>query len=141
MWVRVPRFQNIKYNQYAFLINHINIILSKKKKSISLKYSKKVLRLSKLLSELGFIKFYIYKSGFNKLLKLTVFLYKSSTFFNVFRQVTTPSKKFTIGIKSLLILTQSIGNSVIIIESAHGLITHKKAIQLGVGGAILCILS
>ena len=141
MWVRVPRFQNIKYNHYAFLINHINIILSKKKKSISLQYNKKILHLSKLLRELGFIKFYIYKSGFSKLLKLTVFLYKSSTFFSLFRQVTTPSKKFTIGIKSLLVLTQSIGNSVIIIESTYGLITHRKAIQLGIGGIILCVLS
>lgn len=141
MWVRVPRFQTLGYNDYSFLINHINIVLSKRKKSISLKYNNKLLKLAKILEELGLIRFYIYKSGFNKLLKLTIFLYKSSTFFNVFRQVTTPSKKFTIGIKSLLLLSRSIGNSTIIIESSIGLITHKKALEVGIGGAIICVLS
>lgn len=141
MWVRVPRFQSLSYSDYSFLINHVNIVLSKRKKSISLKYNNKLLKLAKILEELGLIKFYVYKSGFNKMLRLTTFLYRSSTFFNVFRQVTTPSKKFTIGIKSLSVLSRSIGNSTIIIESSIGLITHKRAIEVGIGGTIICVLS
>ena len=48
---------------------------------------------------------------------------------------------FTIKYKSLRILERSIGETILILETNKGIITHKEASNLKIGGKILCILS
>lgn len=136
-----PMFPRVRSDQYSFLINHINIVVSKKQRSITFRCGKKSLRLAFILRKLGLLNFIIYKKGFLKLIKITTFLYRGRAFFSSLRQVTTPSKKFSIKLKSLRILSQSVGESIVLVETSLGIVTHAKAIELGVGGKILCVLS
>lgn len=130
----------IKYNSYAYLVNHINILTSSKQRWALIVFNKKLLRLLILFKRLGFINSSLIVSKKNKRLKLTPFLYKNSTFFKGVRLISTPSKAFIIKLKSLRLLNQSLRESLLILETSRGILTHKEALKLRVGGRLLCVL-
>jgi len=76
-----------------------------------------------------------------KLLKISPFSYKKLPFFKHLRLVSTPSKAFTIRLTTLRILDKSIGQTIIILETSHGLLLHKAALKKQVSGRILCVIS
>ena len=140
MGVRVPRFQFVPYNSYAFLINHINLLIISKRRSATLRYNTKSFRLLMVLQKLGYINSSLIVSKNKKLIKISPFFYKKLTFFKGISLVSTPSKIFTIKVKTLKTLNTSIGSTLVILETSKGIITHKDAMRLNVGGKLLCIL-
>lgn len=76
-----------------------------------------------------------------KLVKISPFFYKRSPFFKGVRLISTPSKAFTIKITTLNILNKSLGNTILLLETSRGIITHGEALKFHIGGRLLCVIS
>ena len=74
-------------------------------------------------------------------MKISPFIYKKSSFFKSIKLISTPSKIFTVKLKALLIIQKSLGGSILLLETSKGIITHKEALNLKIGGKLLCTLS
>jgi len=74
-------------------------------------------------------------------MKISPFIYKQSSFFKSVKLISTPSKTFTVKLKALLIIQKSLGGSLLLLETSKGIITHKEAVRLKIGGKLLCSLS
>lgn len=131
----------IPYDHNSYLINHLNIAISRKLLRMTIRLVPKTLPLIKLLWELGFIRhYYIHR---NKHLRITfsILFYKNTTYYNSLKILSTQSKKFFISLKALKLINKLSGDSVFILSTSKGIITHKKAIQEGLGGLLLCSLN
>lgn len=142
MRVRILRFQVIKLNSYAFLTNHINLAISSKKRWVKFKCTKKILRLLFIFKKLGLIYSYVLLKVFNNnvLVKVSPFFYRGSAFFKKIRLISTSSKKFYVNLKTLKIISTSLNDSILILSTSRGLITHKEALKLHLGGTMLFLL-
>ena len=135
------------YNTTSYLINHVNLTLGKKCPQTTIIYTKNSHKLVFVLFKLGCINNFIThckttKGGTErKYLTFSIFFYKNTPFFKNIRLVSSPSKQHTITYRGLQILKHSIGSSVILLSSTKGIITHKEALKLGLGGLIIAVLS
>lgn len=102
-----------------------------------------MIRLVLILTKLGVINFpyFVKKSPVKHFLKVSPFFYKKTTFYKCVRLVSTPSKAFTVTLKTLQILTHAIGESTIILETSIGFITNRDALKRKLGGRILLVIS
>jgi len=130
----------MRYNSYAFLINHVNILTTSKKRSLIIRYNNKILTLAYILKSVGCLNSVVIISKSRKLLKISTFFYKNKAFYRGVRLLSTPSKSFFVKLKTLKLLNKSLGNTVLILETSKGLITHTLALRLQVSGKLLCIL-
>jgi ribosomal protein S8 len=96
-----------------------------------------------LFKRLGLINSFLLINTLNKylLVKLSPFFYKNTPFFKGLRLVSTPSKRFNIKLRTLQILEKSLGETIVILETSHGIITHRDALRLKIGGKILFVLN
>jgi ribosomal protein S8 len=67
--------------------------------------------------------------------------FKQVPYFKSVRLVSTPSKRHTISLKSLRIITMSIRSSLIILSTPYGIVNHNEALRLRTGGLILCFIN
>ena len=132
---------NIPYYTHALVINHINLISSSRRRSTTLRYNKKALALLAILKKLGVINSCVILSKSKKLLKISPLTYKKTPFFKHLRLVSTPSKSFTVRLSTLKILNASIGQTIIILETSKGLMTHQDALKKHISGRILCVIT
>ena len=140
----IPMFPKMYFNSYAYVISHYNILSSRKQPSIKIRLTKKTLNLIKIMYNVGAIKSYIIiKSSLNSknYIRFSSSFYKNVPFFKDVKLVSTPSKKHTVTLKGLRLLSKMVGSSVIIISTSKGLFTHKKAIDRNLGGLIVCVLN
>ena len=116
--------------------------MSSKKRWIKFRCTKKILKLLFIFKKLGLIYSYILLKVLrnNVLVKVSPFFYKGSTFFNKLRLISTPSKKFYVSLKTLKIISSSLNESTLILSTSRGLITHKEALKLRLGGIMLFLL-
>ena len=155
-----PTFPKMPYNTYAYVINHVNIALSKKQFYSSIIFTKNSLSLIKALYTTSYINNYIItkdsrlsqlkvasKGNFStkKLnrtrIKFSILYFKNKSFFKSIRLISTPSRKHTITLRALKMASLSIKSSIILLSTNKGIIDHNEAIKLGIGGTILCVLS
>jgi ribosomal protein S8 len=132
---------------YSHVSNCLNLIIAKKTTKIKVTFTQKHLKFIKLLHSIGCINKYYIASKTKKNSKssksyiyISTPFYKNSSFFKSVRIVSTSSKKHSISLKALKIIQNSLGSSIMLLSTPHGLITHKKAIQLQTGGYILCMV-
>lgn len=76
-----------------------------------------------------------------KLIKISPFIYKRSSFFKGVKLISTPSKVFNIKLSSLRIVNRSLGGTILILETSKGIMVHTEALKRGVGGRMLCIIT
>lgn len=133
----------LPYNTTAFLVNHINFSISTRRRWTLLKYSPRMLKTLNLLKRLGLLNSYLLQGPSRKssLLKVSPFFYKNSSFFKNIKLVTTPSKRFNVQLKSLRILEKSLGESIVVLETSKGILTHREALKLHLGGKVLLVLN
>ena len=133
----------LPYNSTAFLINHINFAVATKRRWILFRYTKKTLQVLNLLKRIGIIRFYIVSKGVgsSQLVKLSPFFYKHMPFFRRVKLVSTPSKRFNLKLRTLQILNQSLGETIVVLETSCGIITHTDALKLKIGGKILLVIN
>ena len=137
------KFMHLKSTVY--LQNHLNFTYVQNARFNKLKFSNNLYLLINLFLEIGFLyKFLIIKNQMKqKVLKeilITMFFYKNTPFFKSCHLVSTPSKSFFISIKALRILKVNLEQSILILSTSKGIITHLKALQFGIGGLILYII-
>lgn len=146
-----PRVSNIKYNSYAYAVNHLNLAISRKKLRIRFKHTRKTLELTKALFSIGYISNYsvvidnprsiLPGKANNAWIYVSTIFFKNTPFFKSLRLVSTPSKKHTTTLKGLRVINLSIKSSIIILSTPYGIIDHREALRIGTGGTILCIAS
>lgn len=135
------------YTSDAFVTNHINFALSRKRLRTTFKISKRGLRLIKVLFNVGCIHNYIlFKRPINKqthnlFIRFTILFYKGKPFFRGVRLVTKPSLKYNISLKALQVIDSTLRASIFILSTSKGIITHHEAIRYKIGGLLLCVLS
>jgi ribosomal protein S8 len=140
-----PAFPILPYNAYSYVVNHFNLVNSKKQVKKTIVLTKKTLRLVTVLHSQGVINhFLIHKSTLSGVPKYYItfspLFYKSTPFFKNVRLVTTPSRKHTISLTALRMASHSVRSSVILLSTSQGIIPHTEALNLQIGGLILCIL-
>jgi ribosomal protein S8 len=137
----------IGYESNAYVINNINLSLSKKMLINTIILNKKTLPLVKMLHQLGCVHQYNIIQKFDKygkklfFIKFSAFFYKNTSFFKGLRLVSTGSKKFNVTLKALHILNKLLKSSTLILSTSKGLMTHKEALKYKIGGLIICSLS
>lgn len=148
-----PRVSNIQYNTYAYVVNHLNLAISRKKLFIKIVNTKKTLNLVKALFKIGYISNYSVVGPHNKQgaykqygfdtgsIYINLIFFKNTPFFKSLRLVSSPSKKHVTTLKALGTINASIKSSVIILSTPYGLMDHREALRMGTGGIILCIAS
>ena len=75
------------------------------------------------------------------MIKLSPFFYKNMSFFRKIKLVSTPSKRFNLKLRTLQILSKSLGETILILETSSGIITHIDALKLKIGGKILLVIN
>ena len=138
-----PAFPIIKYNHYAYVTNHFNILNSKRLKSKKIVKTVKTLRLVRALHRSGIIShFLLTRSNKNgrPFITFNTPYYGNSNYFSSIRLVSTPSRAHFISIKALKLASKSIGASIIFLETSSGIITHLDAMRLNITGRILCVV-
>jgi ribosomal protein S8 len=131
-------------NRYTYVISHFNILNSKKLKYKKILNTKKTLELIQVLHSQGVLASYTILPSTNKNISYIYFAaiyFKHLPFYSTLRLVSTASKKHYISLSALKLLTKSIGNSLVIMQTSKGLLSHKEALNLNLGGVVLCIAS
>jgi ribosomal protein S8 len=148
-----PRVSNIRYDSHAYVINHLNLAISRKKLRVRFKYTRKTLELTKALFSIGYVSNYSVVSKHttlkftkslnskNSWIYVSTVFFKNTPFFKSLRLVSTPSKKHITTLKGLKVINLSIKSSVVILSTPYGIIDHREALRVGTGGTILCIAS
>ena len=138
-----PSFPSIYHSPYAYLIAHVNLAFRSKKRLNLIMCTKKVLRLLKVLHKGGCLSYSLVRrvGSDRRYIMFSPHYYKQTTFFKHVRLISTISKKFTISFRALTILNKSLKNSIILLETSSGIITHKESLRLRTGGLILCLIS
>lgn len=140
-----PAFPTTPYNAYSYVVNHFNLLNSKKQVKKTIMLTKKTIRLVNVLHSQGVINhFLVHKNISGQVpayyITFSPLFYKSVPFFRNVRLVTTPSRKHTISLKALRLVSPSVRSSVILLSTSQGIIPHSEALSLRIGGLILCIL-
>ena len=138
-----PRVSNMRYNSYAYVINHLNLAITRKNLYVKFKHTKKTLELVQVLHKIGYINnFSVSVKGYNdSFIHVSPSFFKNTPFFKSLRLVSTPSKKHYTTLKALYTINKTIKSSVIILSTSQGLVDHREALRLKIGGIILCIAS
>lgn len=138
-----PCVSNIRYNVNSYVANHFNILNSKKNPRITIKYTTKSISIIKLLYSSRIIQSYLITEDDRSIKYITFcsYHYKNTPFFSHFKIVSTPSKCQLISLSALRIISKSIGNSVLILETDKGIITHTSALAYKIGGRLLGVVS
>ena len=142
-----PRVSNmIRYNSNAYVTNHVNLLITNKKGKIKMVLTRKTYSLLKALHKVGCInRFLVTRSTFKGVDKrhviMSALFYKNVPFFSNVRLVSTPSKRHTVSLRALRVISQSLRTSVLILSTSHGLLDHNEAIQRSTGGLIVAVVS
>lgn len=140
-----PVFPNMHSYTYSHTINHLNLITTKKNAKVKILINRRGLTLLRALHEVGCVsKFIISKGYVRKTLRTYAYIsapfYKNTAFFKSVRVVSTPSKHHQISLRGLKLITHSLNASIMLLSTSGGIITHREALKLGVGGKILCMV-
>jgi ribosomal protein S8 len=115
---------------------------SKKMPRITVKLTTKSLSIIKLLYSVRIIQNYVITTQNNvKCITFCSYYYKGVPYFSHFKVVSTPSKTQTVSFKALRVINKSLGNSILLLETDKGIVTHIDAISYGIGGRVLGVIS
>jgi ribosomal protein S8 len=126
-----------------YTLNHISINTLGKNLSFKIYYTQKILKILKILKNLGVIRrFYLLKTNKNKtLVRVYPFYYKNRITYGFLKIFSTPSKSFFISYRALRYLNKCSGGSHYLIETNEGIVTHKIAIKKKLGGKFFALIT
>ena len=136
-----PAFPSMLYDKNSYVINNLNLALSKKTLLSKLVLSKKTLNIIQVLYKSGLLKNYFITNSKVNYIYFSIFFYKNTTFFKNVRLISTRTKKFYVSFKALLRLSRVMRSTVLILETNKGLITNTEALAYGVGGILLATIN
>lgn len=125
-------------NRYAYTINHVKIALARKALHFTLQNNRQTLKLLTVLRELNFIRRFRRVPGN----KLQVFLRynKKSRYTLSIKNYYKNNTHLFIKYQALRVLHLSTMTSTFILDTSRGLIPHHRALELGVGGVLVCFI-
>ena len=137
-----PMFPNIFYNySYNYLINHINLNTAKKSLHFEIRFTQKNLPLLRLLKNLGVIcSYHIIKSNSLKI-KINLHFFKKLPICKNIKLISTPSRHFFVSLQALNLLHNRTKDSLFILSTNLGLMTHAEAIRKKLGGKVLMLIT
>ena len=133
-----PVFPNMILNSYTYFLNQLKVTSSQKKLYFDVRITTKTRTLASLLVRLNVIRrFHI----------LNREVYRVYPAYTRFRKYTRPIKGFTrsngrhrFKLQTLQVLNLNTPNTYYILETTQGLMTHKEAIRLKLGGLLLLVV-
>lgn len=137
------RVSKMIYNYfYNYVINHLHINSAKKSLKFEIVHSRKVFNLLCVFKKLGCLKsFFIFKNNKNLKIRIFIYFYKKSPIFKNFKLISTPSKSFCISLKALKLLHNRTQNSLYLLSTTKGIITHLEALRFKIGGQLLLLIT
>lgn len=133
-----PMFPIILPTDLIKFYSLFNLSIKNKKLYFLIPFSLKFLNYSNFFKKLGLIKsFFILKNKKIKFLKICFFFYKHLPILNYIKLISTSSKIFTISYTSLRLLSKKTKNSLFLLSTSKGLISHHDALKIKIGGKIL----
>ena len=123
---------------YLYFLNQLKFAVAKKNYYFIIRYSSKVKPLLNLFYKLNLIRRFTFKSTtlcyvfptysrFNKPIRYIKNYYRSVN-------------PITIKKHSLLLMRRSLGAATVVLETSKGVLTHREALSLGIGGTLLFII-
>lgn len=133
------------YNSFAYVVNHYNIAASKKQPYVQILYTRKTILLIRKLYQIGAInQFLILESSKEsrkykkKFIRFSVMFYKNTPYIKALKLLSRPSKMYPITLKILNIVERYSGESLLILSTSKGLLTHKECLKQRCSGLVLC---
>nr|QCU82625.1 ribosomal protein S8 [Pseudourostyla cristata] len=124
--------------QNIYILNHIKINLAKKNFKFSIRFTKRLLELVRLLANFGIISHFKLKK--EKLFyKIIIYLNYNVTlnFYKTIKLISKPSHSFYITTQMLNLLKQRTGASMYIMFIDNKYYTHVQALKLHKGGKLV----
>lgn len=116
----------------------LNINTAHKNLIFKINHTKKILAFVSTLKRLNFIhKFIIIKNNNDFFIKIFIFYYKKKRIGSNFKLISKPSKSFLISLKALRLLSKRTNNSIFLISTTKGILTHQEAINANTGGLLI----
>ena len=123
---------------YLYLLNQLKFAVAKKNYYFLIRYSSKMKPLLNLFYKLNLIRRFTFKSTtlcyifptYNRLNKPIRYIK------NYYRSV----NPITLKKHSLLLMRRSLGAATVVLETSKGVLTHREALSLGIGGTLLFII-
>lgn len=123
-------------NKYINTLNSIKVGYNNKLRFVKLPVNPKLLILLNLFIKINYIKAYV---QFYDYLLVELHVYPNTSGWCNAKIISKPSKKFYISYKQLFLHTKYNFNSVILLHTTKGLITHSEALKQKVGGQIVFV--
>jgi ribosomal protein S8 len=128
----------------SYVTNNIKINAALKKLTFDLPFTKKNFKILKFFKHIGLIrKFNLFLNSKNmkNFFKIYLFFFKNLTIYKNFKIISLPSRSFFISNSALSLLHKKSYNSIFIIETDKGLLTHLESLKMKKGGRVLGFIS
>ena len=112
--------------------------VAKKKYHFQITVTREVAQLLRILHDLGVIRRFCRLDG--NLYRIYPNWYSVKTTFRHIKVFSHTKNPLRLTLKSLRVLKTNIGLSNLVLNTPHGLLTHRQALKLQTGGHLLCIL-
>jgi ribosomal protein S8 len=123
-------------------LNVLKLVATNKKLFFFISFSFQIFQIIQVLKDLNFIKSYIIIKKNNKIfIKIYLSYYKQLPLFSALKLLASSSKFFFVSLKSLQLIQKKTLNSIFLLHTSRGIITHIEALKLKIGGRFLAQLS
>lgn len=126
-------------NRYAYTINHIKIALARQALYCNVQNNRQTLKLLSTLRDLNLIRRFYHVPG-NRI-KIFLRYGKKSRYTLSIKNYYKNNTHLFIRYQALRILHLSTMSSTFLLDTSKGLIPHQRALELGIGGVLVCFIS
>lgn len=133
-----PVFPKMNSKTNSTLTSNINLAFSRRSINNKFRFTNNSYYVLKCLRSLGLINSLslIFIKGI-RYIRFSLFLYKSNSFFYKIKNVSTSTKRYYTSLKSLQLMNTYLKASTVLLSTPRGILTHREALKLRVGGVIL----
>lgn len=132
----------LKHYYFSYLLSTLNINKLHKNLSFSIIFNKKNLQIITVFKKLNLIYKYTLINKKNIILiNVNLYFYKNKPTIFSSKIISKPSKNFFLSYDSLRLLTKKTGNSIFLLSTPKGILTHKDAVKLKTSGFLICFFS
>lgn len=136
---------NIFYNNYAYVINHYNLVSSKKCLWGAMVLNRQTMQLTKKLHQIGAISTFVIitrpQDNKNFWIKFSVTMFRNEPFFSKIKLVSKPSRSYSTKLKHLAIIKKKSRQTSILLLTSAGILTMDEALSRRISGKIFCVLT
>ncbi len=134
---------NLTYNYaYSYTINMINVNSAKKNLAFNMVFTKKISPLLHIFKKYGLIRNYtINVTSKGLVARVYLSFYKNNPLCKNFKLISKPGNTYYISLRALYLVSKRTKNSIFILSTNKGLITHNEAILQKIGGVVIGFFS